>query len=517
MATFDEFRINHPIGSRVADTSLIGHGETAETCYQCVSLVKQYLRECYGLEPGAWGDAIHYWTQTNQTLLTKFYQVSNTEAQKGDIAILWGLAGNTYGHIGIATGGLTATQVEILEQNGSTGGGTGTGGDAIRTRHVDRSRVAGLLRPASIPAATPPITLNVQPFPARERYKVKPGMQKWDLDQPNFQAIKDNPIGHAGDDTYIWVTDWLTRSDLPQYTYYLEDGSKHQGWNRNDLELSPLPYIPPSPPISAVPVEFYTLITNVMRFSSTTDALHHQNYQGDLTEGQYIVIAKQEKAYNLSDDNMKDRGWWVNIDDNKIPDPTPPAPQQDTDIVYPEVEPVDFPVQVEQPKIVSHSLRADGAVVMYQATNSQPIEIKDYQTGKEPITMQPYNYSSETGKNAPVPLVSTFTVNGTEYGRTQKVAKAGWFYGVPMSALELYELPEATVAVHTQPPVPRVSSFDTNKDGDVNLKDFTEGIQDFIDFTGKWFKDSVTPIIPKVAQAKQKISKSVDGFSKRSK
>jgi hypothetical protein len=51
----------------------------------------------------------------------------------------------------------------------------------------------------------------------------------------------------------------------------------------------------------------------------------------------------------------------------------------------------------------------------------------------------------------------------------------------------------------------------------VNLKDFTEGIQDFIDFTGKWFKDSVTPIIPKVTQAKQKISKSVDGFSKRSK
>lgn len=514
MSTFDEFRANHPIGSRVADTSLIGHGETAGTCYQCVSLVKQYLRECYGLEPGAWGDAIHYWTQTNQTLLTKFYQVSNTEAQKGDVVILWGLAGNTYGHIGIATGSLTATQVEILEQNGSTGGGTGTGGDAIRTRYVDRSRVAGLLRPAFIPAATPPITLNVQPFPARDRYKVKPSMQKWDLDQPNFQAIKDNPIGHAGDDTYVWITDWLTRSDLPQYTYYLEDGSKHQGWNRNDLELSPIPYVPPAPPISATPVEFYTLVTTVAWFKDAQDAKEDQNAVGTLDAGKYVLLTFDGMARKLTKNNMDVDVFWINHGDNKLPEP---VPQQNTDIVHPEIEPVDFPATVEQPKIVSHSLRADGAVVMYQATNSQPIEIRDYQTGREPITMQPYNYSSETGKNAPVPLVSTFTVNGTEYGRTQKVAKAGWFYGVPMSALELYELPEATVAVHTQPPVPRVSSFDTNKDGDVNLKDFTEGIQDFIDFTGKWFKDSVTPIIPKVTEAKQKLSKSVDGFSKRSK
>jgi hypothetical protein len=320
----------------------------------------------------------------------------------------------------------------------------------VHTGQRDKTKIDGIL-PIRVARPAAPYTMTVQPFPSRDRYKVRPGMQKWDLDQPNFQAIKDNPIGHAGDDTYIWVTDWLTRSDLPQYTYYLEDGSKHQGWNRNDLELSPIPYVPPAPPISATPVEFYTLITNVMRFSSPTDALHHQNYQGDLTEGQYIVIAKQEKAYNLSDDNMKDRGWWINIDDNRIPDPTPPAPQQDTDIVHPEVEPVDFPATIEQPKIVSHSLRADGAVVMYQATNSQPIEIKDYQTGREPITMQPYNYSSETGKNAPVPLVSTFTVERYRVRRTQKVAKAGWFYGVPMSALELYELPEATVAVHTQP------------------------------------------------------------------
>lgn len=117
--------------------------------FQCVDLIKQYLYEKFGLRPGAWGNAIDYWTKTNPAVLKKFNKVKGSNAKKGDIVILKGLPGNKYGHIGIATGRINSKQVEILEQNGSTGNGKGKGGDVIRTRFVDRTRVAGLLRPKS--------------------------------------------------------------------------------------------------------------------------------------------------------------------------------------------------------------------------------------------------------------------------------------------------------------------------------------------------------------------------------
>jgi CHAP domain-containing protein len=127
--------------------------------FQCVDLIKQYLNECYGLKPGAWGNAIDYWNRTRPEVLQKFSKVYNSNAKEGDIVVLYGVNGNPYGHIGVATGGLTPESVEILEQNGSTGGGSGTGNDAIRKRFKPRYRVAGLLRPiqnapAPAPAAT---------------------------------------------------------------------------------------------------------------------------------------------------------------------------------------------------------------------------------------------------------------------------------------------------------------------------------------------------------------------------
>jgi len=114
--------------------------------YQCVDLIKQYWYEVYGIRSGAWGNAIDYWVRPNRTMLKYFSKVAGSNAKTGDVVVLRGHSGNPYGHIGIATGRLTGSQVEILEQNGSSGSGSGTGGNAIRTRFVDRSRVAGLLR-----------------------------------------------------------------------------------------------------------------------------------------------------------------------------------------------------------------------------------------------------------------------------------------------------------------------------------------------------------------------------------
>lgn len=118
--------------------------------YQCVDLVKQYWHEVYGVRSGAWGNAIDYANRPNGTMLKYFSKVGGTNPVKGDVVVLRGLPGNPYGHIGIASGRNTGSTVEILEQNGSTGGGSGRGGDAIRYRAIPKSRIAGLLRRKSV-------------------------------------------------------------------------------------------------------------------------------------------------------------------------------------------------------------------------------------------------------------------------------------------------------------------------------------------------------------------------------
>lgn len=121
--------------------------------YQCVDLILQYIKECYGISSGVWGNAVDYWYATSGPLLTKFDKLATTDAHQGDIVVLNGLAGNPYGHIGICDSE-DATTVTILEQNGSTGNGDGLAGNAIRLRAISKSRIAGILRPkGSAPAS----------------------------------------------------------------------------------------------------------------------------------------------------------------------------------------------------------------------------------------------------------------------------------------------------------------------------------------------------------------------------
>jgi hypothetical protein len=136
--------------------------------YQCVDLIKQYMHECYGLTPGTWGDAIKYWTNTAPAILTKFAKEATSVAQAGDVVVFWGLPGNSAGHIGIATGNENGLQVEVLEQDGHTGTGAQVPGNQIRTRYIDRSRVAGILRPVASThnETVKPVTWNVRSAPS---------------------------------------------------------------------------------------------------------------------------------------------------------------------------------------------------------------------------------------------------------------------------------------------------------------------------------------------------------------
>ena len=121
--------------------------------FQCVDLVKQYTQECYGVSGR--GNAIDWWYNPSPTILTKFDRVSTSSARRGDIVIFKGVNGNPYGHIGICDSDAGLINVNTLEQNGSTGNGSGVGGDAIRVRGIPRWRVVGVLRQkVAIPVKT---------------------------------------------------------------------------------------------------------------------------------------------------------------------------------------------------------------------------------------------------------------------------------------------------------------------------------------------------------------------------
>lgn len=135
--SYKEFQ-NKWLGKRVDIDKVYG--------YQCADLVKQYMFETKGVPNGAYGNAIDYWYRPHKNVLAKYVRVNGSKAVQGDIVVLKGVNGNPYGHIGIADGSAGLLTIPLLEQNGSTGNGSGLGGDAIRVRNIPRWRVVGLLR-----------------------------------------------------------------------------------------------------------------------------------------------------------------------------------------------------------------------------------------------------------------------------------------------------------------------------------------------------------------------------------
>lgn len=123
--------------------------------FQCVDLIKQYLRDEFSIPLIPVASAKNYWEGTPEKILEKFDKLPIDNVRPGDIVPLRGLFGNDHGHVGIATGKTTASAVEILEQNGSTGNGKGEGKDRIRKRFVPKDRLYGVLRAKPAPASTP--------------------------------------------------------------------------------------------------------------------------------------------------------------------------------------------------------------------------------------------------------------------------------------------------------------------------------------------------------------------------
>lgn len=110
--TFDAF-VNKYIGRAVDYDGSCGK--------QCVDLIKLYLKHCFGILAGAWGNAHAYYDYFNirPELKVNFVRIKNSKKfvpMKGDICV-WSKNMNKFGHIAIATGTGNTDSFKSLDMN----------------------------------------------------------------------------------------------------------------------------------------------------------------------------------------------------------------------------------------------------------------------------------------------------------------------------------------------------------------------------------------------------------------
>lgn len=406
--------------------------------FQCVDLILQYIYECYGINRDVSGNAIDYWTKTgvngfNQALLNKFNKIPNTEVQQGDIVVLNGLPGNPYGHIGIATGNINATEVEILEQNGQDGSGNGLGGNVIRTRYIARNRVAGLLRPqvlASVPApASAPatgLTSNDNVFlPATVAswavYKTDSQLRKGTADQignlapAKFGGLLYKIVSWIGDHAVV-----INTESFGQVAIWVKGTSA--AFSRS---TPPPPVAPPAAPLNAPSSETYDLIKDLDGYVTSNMAINRDSPRVKIPKGTYYVFNKRFDeaepsrllAVNLTK-TSGNAGAWVNIADNTNATlPSPPEP------VVP--EPIVEPVQLPEEENIASSEEILSA--LYQTLKPQvyvamrDLPVVDLAGKRKTVTMPKYSVTYISG---------TLPYKGKVYAIPKSAYDKGLYYGV---------------------------------------------------------------------------------------
>lgn len=343
MISFDQFK-NEWLG-RVVDYDHVYQ-------YQCVDLILEGLYEMYGIASGVTGNAIDYWVKTgingfNQVLLTKFNKIASSEAQKGDIVVLNGLSGNPDGHIGWATGNIDATDVEILEQNGQDGSGSGVGGNAIRVRYIARSRVAGLLRPISQPATSAPAPAASTPsgntvylaasVATWAAYKVGSGLRKGTSDQVG--SLLPSKYGGLSYPIVSWVGNYAVVIDTSSYgrVAIWTQGTSATFGNATPVTAAP------APAATVHPYTIEQITPKQIKINKDTHewGLNYDNFtainknpQAPITAGSIVTVSAilhHNIGYNyyLPDPNVASGYNVVDCDDYTPPPPAPtpnPAP-----------------------------------------------------------------------------------------------------------------------------------------------------------------------------------------------
>ena len=178
--TFDEF-INTYKGSHIDYDGVAG--------YQCVDLIKHYLRDVFGIYAGAWGHAKDYWNITNRANVSDyFYNVPNTPdliVERGDIVVWGAMPGNPYGHVAIGLGLGDVNGFQSLDQNW----GNNFQEQAVRQIGHNFNYVIGVLRvrdksildgaPTPPPEPTPPPKLNCNDRIKYRAHVQNIGWQNW--------------------------------------------------------------------------------------------------------------------------------------------------------------------------------------------------------------------------------------------------------------------------------------------------------------------------------------------------
>lgn len=113
---------------------------------QCVDLVKVYLKDCFNIHAGAWGNAVDYWNNINKPGMSEnFTRIPNTRdlvVQNGDIVVWNTNVGGGYGHVAVGTSDSNKDYFTSLDQN--------WGVKEVRYIRHNYDNVIGVLRPKNI-------------------------------------------------------------------------------------------------------------------------------------------------------------------------------------------------------------------------------------------------------------------------------------------------------------------------------------------------------------------------------
>jgi hypothetical protein len=370
---------------------------------ECVSYVRRWLDVIINgtlngpmVSPpapgGADGYGAYYWSQPTDAIRNLFDVLNydpNATYPAGSLFVNTGS-----GHVGIMLDNQPGQPNALVsEQNADPDG------SPVGDKQRGKARINGILVLKLAPEAPPAPLYTITEFSSPKQVQVTPGHYKWNLGQPDFKSVEANPIELSTADTHFNAVAILHHRNIPQYNYYLEDANTPHGWNVldcMDYTPPPAPYVPPAAPVSAPLAEKYTLVTNVMTFNSASEAIKHSGVAGALVAGDYFVMAKRDKAYNLSNDNMKDKNQWVNIADNVIDTPSPTLPVDPPPVVTTPVDVAPPPVLAEQgsvPKPLFYDW-IDGVnhqPVWFHTLNTTEQRFKDLENPDGPQALLPPN------------------------------------------------------------------------------------------------------------------------------
>lgn len=302
---------------------------------QCVDFFNFYYKTVTGDNPYTVGYGVNgakdLWNVPNGNL-TKIPDSSTLKPQPGDIAVYGSGWGGGYGHVEIVieTDTTGCTFLGENEHNNPNEGVT-----RVHRTWAQMRGLIGVMRFNWV-VAQPYVITGITP----KELRVRPNHYRWNLAQPTFDAIIANPITSSGPEGVVFTAvALLTRPDLPNYSWYLDDANAPHGWNSLDCEEvivqpMPTPYVPPAAPVVTKAAETYVLLTSLPAYASTDDLVKGKN-PTPLPAGIYYVWEKGGTNgiyYRLSHDNIHEENLWVNTVSNKKPlNPPIPKPSERDD------------------------------------------------------------------------------------------------------------------------------------------------------------------------------------------